>query len=220
MADRRELQNDAEEAFRLSFEGKQAGLWTAIPGIVTAVNFAEMTVSVQPTIQAQVTDENGQTQFVNLPVLIHVPVVFPGAGGFTLTLPIAAGDEVLVVFASRCIDSWWQSSGIGVQAELRMHDLSDGFAIPGPRSKPKAISGISSTAAQLRNEAGTTYVEISADGKIKLVSPSEIDVTGNLKVTGNIVATGEVTGGLIPINLTTHTHTSTTPGNPTSPPLP
>ena len=107
---------------------------------------------------------------------------------------------------------------------MRMHDLSDGFAIPGPSSVPHAITNISSTGAQLRNSVGTTYVEIAADGKIKLVTPTEIQMTGDLKVTGKITATDDViAGALVPltqIHLLTHTHTSAVPGNPTSPPLP
>lgn len=218
MANRAQFLNDGEEAFRLAFDGRQASLWTAMPGIVKAVDFVKMTLSVQPAIQGQIIDENGQKQSVNLPLLVDVPITFPSAGGFVLTLPIAINDEVLVIFASRCIDAWWQSSGIQRPMEARMHDLSDGFAIPGPSSQPSVYAGISSTAAQLRNRAGTSYVEISADGKIKLVSPSEIGVTGNLKVTGNIEATGTITGNTAStaIGLTTHHHGGITTGIGTS----
>ena len=69
-----------------------------------------------------------------------MPVVFPGGGGFALTFPVAAGDECLVVFASRCIDAWWQSGGVGEPMEPRMHDLSDGFALIGVRSQPAHVS--------------------------------------------------------------------------------
>lgn len=213
--DRVELLNDAEETMRTVLDGRQSRIWTAMPGIVQTVDLVKMTCSVQPAIQGTVTDENGNKQNVNYPLLINVPIVFPGAGGFIITFPIAANDEVLVVFASRCIDSWWQSGGtLNQPMEARMHDLSDGFALPGPRSQTKLVGSISSTGAQIRNEAGTAYVEIASDGKIKLVSPSEIDLTGNLKVTGNIQATGEVTAGTIP--LTTHRHIGVTPGSGTS----
>jgi len=151
-------------------------------------------------------------------LLVDVPIVWPKAGGFVLTLPIAVNDEVLVNFSCRCIDAWWQSGGIQKPLEMRMHDLSDGFAIPGPSSVPNAVQNVSSTGAQLRNAAGTTYVEISADGKIKLVAPSDVQVTGNLKVSGDVVAGTAVP--LTQISLLTHTHTSNLPGNPTSPPLP
>jgi hypothetical protein len=226
MADRAQLYNDPEEAFRIAFEGKQSGMWTAIPCIVTAVDLTKMTCSAQPAIQGTVEDENGVKQSVNYPMLVDVPICFPKAGGFLLTLPIAVNDEVLVVFSSRCIDAWWQSGGIQRPMEARMHDLSDGFAIPGPCSVPNVPAGaISATGAQLRNAAGTTYIEIAADGKIKLVSPAGVEVTGNLTVTGvlnftgNLVVSGTVTAldfiaGLL--GFTTHKHTGVTTGAGTS----
>ncbi len=192
-------------------------LWTNFPGIVQSVNLTANTCTVQPAIQGTVEDENGNVQFVNLPLLVDVPIVWPKAGGFVLTLPITSGDEVLVMIASRCIDAWWQSGGIQKPMEARMHDLSDGFALPGPCSQPNKISNVSSSGAQLRNAAGTTYVEISSDGKIKMVSPSAVEVTApQFKVTGNILATGQVTGGTPAVNLTTHVHTGVTTGSGSS----
>lgn len=193
--DRAQLYNDVEEAQRLLLDGRQATIWTAIPAIVQSVNFSQMTIEAQPTIKGVVEDENGKKEFVNLPLLINVPIVFPSAGGFTITFPIAANDEVLIIFSSRSIDAWWQSSGIQKPVEARMHDLSDGFAIPGPRSVPRKVSGISTSALQIRNDAGTSYVEISADGKIKMVSPSEIDITAPIvKITGGLILDGTATG--------------------------
>lgn len=192
-----------------------------MPGIVQSVNLTAMTCDVQIAINGTVANPDGTFSSVVIKPLLDVPIVFPSAGGFTLTLPVAENDEVLVVLASRCIDAWWALGGIQRPMETRMHDLSDGFAIPGPKSQPNVIGGISSTAAQLRNNAGTTYLEISADGKIKIVSPSEIDITaplakitGNLVVTGTIMATGEVTSGVIP--LSAHLHGGVTPGTGTT----
>lgn len=210
--DRRELLNDAEEALRLALDGRQACLWSAMPGIVTKVDFTKMTCEVQLTIQGAITDENNATTFVNLPLLVDVPIVFPSAGGFTITLPLAVDDEVLVVFASRCIDTWWQSGGVQKPAEFRMHDLSDGFAIPGPKSIPNVIGSISSTDAQIRNNAGTTYVSIKANGSIELVSPVGVGVVGDLTVSGEVTANG--------IELSTHTHPVTTAPGTTGAPNP
>lgn len=227
--DRAQLLNDAEEAMRLVLDGRQSTIWTALPGIIQSADLAAMTCEVQPAIQGQVEDENGKVQLVNLPILVDVPICFPSGGGFLITMPIAEGDEVLVVMASRCIDAWWQQGGVQRPMEARMHDLSDGFAIPGPRSQPRKVSGISSTALQIRNDAGDAYVEISADGTIKLVSPTAIELEGDLSVDGNISATGNIEADLLvkalastatPISLTTHTHTSAAPGSPTGPALP
>lgn len=211
--DRNQLLNDPETVHRYAQDGLQSRMWTALPAIVTKVDLSKMTLECQPTIKGVVTNPDQSISYVDLPVLLDVPIVFPGAGGFILTFPIAAGDEVLVIFSSRCIDAWWQGGGVQIAPETRMHDLSDGFAIPGPRSQPKVVSGISSTKAQLRNNAGSVFLEIGASG---------ISIQGNLSVTGSITAQGAVTSGVGPASVTlgTHTHTSTTPGNPTSPPTP
>lgn len=164
--DRNQLLNDSETAMRLALDGRQSTIWTAMPGIIQSVNLAAMTCEVQLAIQGTVENENGTIESVNLPLLVDVPICFPNAGGFILTFPIAANDEVLVVLASRCIDAWWQSGGIQRPMEARMHDLSDGFAIPGPRSQARLITSISSSEVQLRNAAGTTYVSLTGSGKI------------------------------------------------------
>ena len=148
--DRRALLNDPVELALAQNQGLQAGLWTALPGIVTKFDPAKMTCEVQPAIKGYVRGPKGDASWVKMPLLVDCPVVFPGAGGFTLTFPIKAGDEVLVIFAARCIDSWWQSGGIQVQAELRLHDLSDGFVIPGPRSQTQLyqpVIGVDTTMA-------------------------------------------------------------------------
>jgi len=168
--------DDLEEAIRRSATAQQAQLWTALPGIVTAVDLYSQTLSVQPAIQAKVTDEKGDVLDVNLPLLVDVPIVWPRAGGFALTLPVAVDDEILVIFASRCIDSWWQSGGIGAQAELRMHDLSDGFAVLAPTSQVKKLSNVSPTNVQLRNEAGDTFLEINPTGQIKILATTSVEI--------------------------------------------
>lgn len=158
MTDAIQLLNDNEEAMRTVLDGRQVSIWTALPCIVENVNFTAMTCEAQPTIQGVIQDQNGTLTPIDLPLLLDVPIVFPSAGGFILTLPLKAGDEVLVVFASRCIDAWWQSGGSkNLPMEARMHDISDGFAIPGPRSQPNVLENISSTKAQLRNDAGTVF---------------------------------------------------------------
>lgn len=208
---RQERLDDPEEGMRMAMETMQSNMWTAIPAIVTAVDLAVQTLSAQPAIQGSVQSPDGAEALVNLPVLVDVPICFPRAGGFALTFPIAVGDEVLVVFASRCIDSWWQSGGIGAQAEVRMHDLSDGFALLAPVSQPKALTGVSTMNVQLRDNAGTSYIEITPDGKIKLMAVKQIDVespvinlTGDTSVNikaptitmaGNITTGGSGGGG-------------------------
>lgn len=210
--DRSQLLNDPIASLSVALDGRQALIWTAMPGIIESVDFTTMTCVVQPAIQGSVTDENNDQTIVDLPLLLDVPILFPSANGFTITFPLAAGDEVLVIIASRCIDAWWQLGGVQVPLEARMHDLSDGFAIPGPKSQPNIIPDISSTSLQIRNDAGTSYFEIGADGKINLVCPEGLFVTGDIEVDGEVTANG--------ISLSTHVHpVSTAPGT-TGVPIP
>lgn len=210
--DRRGLLNEPEETNLLMLDGRQATMWTALPCIVQSVNLAEMTIVAQPTIEGVTYDENNNATYVNLPVLADVPICFPSAGGFMITFPIVQGDEVLVIFASRCIDAWWQLSGIQVPLEMRMHDLSDGFAILGPKSVPNVFPSISSTDLQLRNKAGTTFISVTAAGNVVITAPT-VTINGDLDVTG------EVTGNGIP--LSTHLHSGVqTGGGDSGPPIP
>ena len=91
-----------------------------------------MTLTAQPTIKGILMTKDGAVAEA-LPVLQDVPIVWPSGGGVTLTLPVAAGDECLLVIADRCIDAWWQSGGVQLPMDSRAHDLSDAFAIVGVR---------------------------------------------------------------------------------------
>lgn len=171
--DPREYINDQSETLRAVRDSGQGQMWTAMPAKVTSVNLPLMTLEAVPTIMGRFTDPSGTLNFVEMPPCVDVPICFPSCAGFSITYPITTGDEVLLVFASRCIDSWWQSGGtMNRPMEFRMHDLSDGFAIPGPRSQPNVVTGISSTDLQIRNALGTTFVSIGADGRIGFTGPA------------------------------------------------
>lgn len=163
--------------------GLQADIWTALPGVVVSFDPANQTCVVQPLIQGMVQAPDGSFSWVTLPLLLDCPVFFPSGGGVSLTFPISAGDECLVVFASRCIDQWWQSGEVSVQAELRMHDLSDGFVFPGIASKPAVFGNISTTHAQLRNAAGTVKVSVDTAGNLELAATT-ININGQLIING------------------------------------
>lgn len=185
--DPRERIANPHQALHQMLRGHQAKMWTALPATVHSFNATAMTAELQPTIQASVRGPDGTFTWTTLPLLVDVPVVFPSGGGFTLTFPVTAGDEALVVFSTMCIDNWWLAGGVQSQAELRLHDLSDGFAFVGPRSQPRVLSAINTAAAQLRSDDGATYVEVGA-GELKLTPDS--GTTSLVIVPGKITLTG------------------------------
>ena len=181
-----------------AISSNRADIQTAMPGIIQSFNPSAVTCTVQPAIQGVIERRDGKNENVNLPLLLDCPVVFPHAGGCTLTFPIKPGDECLVVFGSRCIDAWWQSGGVQVPMEMRMHDLSDGFVIPGPMSQAKKIGGISTSAVQLRSDDGQAFIEINPSSHdILMETPANITFRANRITldTPNVVNNGQLSSG-------------------------
>lgn len=160
-----------DEMYRQMGEGWKANFRVAIPGIIDSFDAATQTVTVQPTIRERIQKEDGSQEWVNLPLLVDVPIVIPRAGNFVLTMPLTKGDECLVIFGDMCMDAWFSNGGIQNQIEKRRHDLSDSFAILGCFSQPNVIPNYSTNSTQLRNEAGTAYIELK-DAQINLVAAS------------------------------------------------
>ncbi|SEI99117.1 hypothetical protein SAMN04244579_02726 [Azotobacter beijerinckii] len=202
---------DPLEWVSIALGGLQSKLWTALPGIIQSFDASAMACVVQPAIQALVRDESGALTSVDLPLLLDCPAQFPAGGGCTLTFPVKPGDECLVVFSSRCIDAWWQSGGIQAQAELRMHDLSDGFALLGFRSQPRVIGAISTTSAQLRSDDGSTFIEVSPDGPVAITAPGGLTINADVTVIGQVHTTGDLVSGTVSVQH--HTHPDAQGGN-------
>lgn len=210
----------------------------SFPGIIQS--FDPETVTCDVIIggkSRQSTDygDTGKPESINFPLLVDIPVVFPRGGGVTLTFPLKAGDECLVVFSDRCIDFWWQNGGVQEHVDWRNHDISDAFVIPGPQSQAKKISGISTSAAQLRTDDGSAFVEVAAGGDITAtttgsmtINAPAITLNGNVTINGNLSQGMGEDGGtatmLGPVNVTNdvtasgisvknHTHSGVQSGN-------
>lgn len=189
-----ERNNNEDEFYRKMGKNWANNLRVCIPCVVDSFDATTQTISAQPTIREKVRNADGSTAWVSLPLLVDVPIVLPRAGNFTMTMPIEQGDECLVFFSDMCIDGWFSLGGIQNQIEQRRHDLSDGFAIMGCWSQPRILSDYSTDSVQIRNEAGTDYIELK-DAQINLVSTS-------VKINGK--------------EFSTHTHSAPSGGGTTS----
>ena len=184
--DRKERLDSPEMAMLQVTQLVKSEIWCAMPGIIQSFDAAKLTCTVQVAIQVQVTDETLKSQWTKIPVLVDCPVVFPSGGGCMLTFPLALGDECLVMFADRCIDAWWQSGGVQTQMDSRMHDLSDGFVIPGPRSLPNMPTGGVGPNAELRSMSGSARIGLNP-------TTGDVDITaaGNVNITGTLIINGQ-----------------------------
>lgn len=175
----------------------------AMPGIIRSFDATEQTVTVQCAIREKI-NMDGNLSWQEIPLLLDVPIIFPRAGNYILTMPIQAGDECLVVFGDSCMDAWWQSGGVQNQIDCRRHDLSDGYAIVGLYSQPRRITNYSTNTAQLRNLSGSAYVELSGDnvnivGGNVTISATSVTIGGSTTIDGRVFMShkhsGVQTGG-------------------------
>ncbi|MGQ5288441.1 Gp138 family membrane-puncturing spike protein [Pectobacterium actinidiae] len=182
-----------------------SNLRVAMPGVIQSFNPEDVTCVVQPSSMGYDTDNNGNRESNPLQLLTDVPVVFPRGGGCTLTFPVKEGDECLIIFADRCIDFWWQSGRVQEPVSDRMHSLSDAFVIVGPQSQAKKISDISTSAAQLRIDDGSAFIEVAAGGDITVNTTGKLNASaqGGTEITspsivlnGNVTINGDLSQGM------------------------
>ena len=69
-------------------------------------------------------------RLVTAPVMNGVPVYLP-----TADFAPQAGDQCMVIFADCCIDGWFDTGSAVVPPAKRTHDLADGFALVGFRTR-------------------------------------------------------------------------------------
>lgn len=157
----------------------------AIPAIIQSYDPGTNTVEAQPAIRERLVLEDGSIQYLNLPLLINVPVVFPSSGSSSITFPIEKGDECLIIFSDLAIDNFWTSGSVQNPIEVRRHDLSDGIAIPCSLSVTKsrgAGNGMNIQGSPVTIKSGQSSVEVSATTIKVIQGETSVTVDGTSTV--------------------------------------
>jgi len=168
-------------------------------------------VDVQPLVQQQTT--NGVV--IDQAPIFRLPYLRLQGGISAIILDPTVGDLGLAVFAERDITTAIATKAEGPAPTNRAYDAGDGLYLGG-----------------FLNADPTQYVRFTPTGGVDVVSTGAVTVTAAASstlaapawtVSGPVTFADPVTapeatiGG---IAFTTHRHTSTTPGTPTSPPIP
>ena len=107
-----------------------------IPGVIQQYDPKTNTASIQPAIREEIVNEDNTVQYMNLPILVNVPIIFPSCSIGSIKMLLKQGDECLVLFSDLSIDNFWKYANVQNPIEVRRHDLSDGIAIPCVLSQP------------------------------------------------------------------------------------
>jgi hypothetical protein len=139
---------------------------------------------------------------VDYPLLVDCPVICLGGGKTALTFPIQQGDECLVLFNDRAIDSWFSGGAGAALSSPRLHSFSDGIILVGLRSLGNVLQSYDTVRAVLMN--GTTLVGVGPT-LIKIANNSTTlntllqNLVTNIKnlvsATAAITVTGVMSGG-------------------------
>lgn len=197
---------------------------TAIPVEVMAVHPGTGsppsigTVDIQPLVQTV----DGTGKLWNLGVTHNAPFSRIQSGNTAIVVDPSVGDIGLAMACDRDIKSVIAAGGIAGPGSARTHDISDLVYLFSIFSAEEITQYI------LANASGITLLSpqtITIQGQqINLVGPvnqTNGDVTLQTQVTvPTVIATTDVLAGPSEISSVNHTHTSATPGDPTSPPIP
>lgn len=173
---------ELEEVIQTIIDANLDQMNTCMPCVVESYDAAKQVVSVTPALKRKY---NART-IIQLPIIENVPVKFPRAKQFSMTFPIAKGDNGTLTFSQKSLDVWKKSGGIVNPNDTRRFHLTDCFFDPGGDGSFKPIAGATTDKVRILN--GSTIVEFGEDGTIDLKNNSaELKLTpdGKMKFVGS-----------------------------------
>lgn len=164
------IRNPREAIDRINAD-MRTELHTSFPAKVVSYDADAQTVDVLPAIMREVAGDDPQApySFEAIEELGAVPVMWPRAGGFVLTFPIAVGDWVLIICAEQSTLLWRVSGSAPVKPGLiDPHGLNGCVALPGWFPDTQKLEDVSTTDVVLGKADGSSGVRVKPDGSVVL----------------------------------------------------
>lgn len=150
-------------------------------GIVQEFYPDDLTVQVRIASKKPVGLNPDGTQRVRDYALIYAKVCYCNP---FITYPIKKGDECVLLFSDREIESWFINGDVNPESYPRMHDLTDAVALFGIRSIPNMVQILTDA---LHLYFGNSEIQLK-ENQIN-INTTALNITGNTTQTGNITAT-------------------------------
>jgi hypothetical protein len=200
------------EVLSAALDTRMLDVHTAIVGRVEQVNLTTRRVDVRPAMQRVLQGPDGELSTELLPVLPQVPLGALRAGSARIEVPVQVGHWVVVLFFEDNVGKWLAQGGVGVSpGDVERHGMTGAVAVPILYPDTERPS----------EPLSATDIVLAIDGGPALrVTPTTVNVIGNLVVSGSVSAAGQVTAmaDTTPVGLSTHLHN--TAMGPSGPPNP
>lgn len=161
-------------------------------GIIESFNSEKQTATIRIAIKKIIEENPDGTKILKEhPLIMECPVMTLFGGGSFMNMPIAEGDNCIVLFCDREIDEWLYGGGVQAPQSPRMHDISDAIAIVGIRHYQNSIADFL---------ANGIRISFAADSRIDLKEGGIDSIaalfkhTGNMRVTGSLTVDGKMYG--------------------------
>lgn len=176
------------EVIKKAIDQTLTNVHTSMPGVIESYDSVTGLASVKPSLKRKYAGETNSTEY---PVVSGVPVIFPRVANAFLRLPVAKGDNVLLVFAERSLDKWIEKGGTVAPEDPAKFGLNDAVAIPGlyPKTDPLSPNGADTS---LEIAVGSSWIEIKTDGSIHITAPKAVINSPNVNLgdeSGNKIVT-------------------------------
>jgi hypothetical protein len=178
----------------------QSRIHTSFPAQVLAYDLGEQTVDVRPAIKrAYDTDDPAEPfELEPLPDIYSVPILWPRAGGFAITFPIAVGDWVKIDCAEESLLKWRTTGQTREHPGLvDPHGLNGCVATPGWVPDTLRLTGVSASDFVIQGAGASIHITPGPGGQVILGATTGADY----------VALAGLVSAAITAAITGHTHT-------------
>lgn len=127
-------------------------------------------VDVKPLIMNTTVNQKGEKIAEEYSVIPNAVVFIMATSSFFSSMPIAVGDQVLILVSDHSMDKYMETDGKEVldSEDIRRNDITDAIVIPGIPTPKASISEISTTDMVMGKRDGSALIKITSDNKVKI----------------------------------------------------
>ena len=178
-------------------------LHTMLPARIVEIDYKTRKVSVQPSIKKKKRDgDNDAKGLQDMAIIQNIPLIVPASRLAIISIPAKVGDEVLVGFFERSVDTYLFSDGATPvdPKDYRRHDYNDAVAIVGLNTFQNALEMhpedlVIKMNATLANEC---TISLKPSGDVVVDTPTKfiVNAKGNVEVNTSADAVVNASGNM------------------------